>query len=652
MNWKKILFIAISVIITVIIIVLILEIRTLPQLPETLDEIGLSFQTVIYASNNEVLEKLGSRINVELNQISPYYIKAIIAMEDRNFYRHHGIHIPRLVKAVLEGIVTIRRIEGTSTITQQVVRNLFLSFERTIDRKLKEILLSFQFERIYPKDEILKAYCNQIYMGSGAYGVEAASLTYFAKHAYQLDLAESAFLAAIARNGSYYNPYYNFERALERQKLILQVLKEKNIITESEKEEAGKKEIELRNVMSRRSLAPHFLDMVENYVKQIYGENLLYYGGLKIYTTLDLQMQETASETIVNSMFKLDERLSEKSYKLAVGDEKKDFLEAALVAVDPYSGEVKALIGSRDKTGDFFNRAMSQNRSPGSAFKPFVYLTALESGTYTLDTVIEDAPVEFNIYGDIWKPNNFTEDFSGNVIVKYALLKSINIISAKLVNALTPEKVIETAERMGITSEIEPHLSISLGSCSLSPYEVASAYGVIAAEGIKYKPFFIRKIEDSSGKIYEEHIISSERVADEKDCYLLIDMMKGVFGNEGTGRNARYFGFNLPAAGKTGTSNQNRDSWFCSFTPDLSCVAWVGFDDNRRIIDKNEIEFTGASGGLVVWTDFMKGIQSRLSGGDFEIPIGISFKNVDKYNGNDIREGAENSIKIAVKSLN
>jgi len=652
MNRKKTVLISFIAVFLIIAAFFIVEIRSLPQLPESLDEIGLSFPTVIYASNNEVLERLGSRINIELNQISPHYLKSIVAIEDKNFYSHHGIHIPRLIKAVFEGLIKMDKIQGTSTITQQLVRNLFLSFERTIDRKFKEMLLAFQFERIYEKDEILKAYCNQIYMGAGAYGVEAASLTYFAKHADQLDLAEATFLAAIARNGRYYNPYQNFERALKRQRLILKVLRARNIITELEKAEALNKEIELRNVMSRSRLAPHFLEMVKNYIADTFGENLLNYGGLKIYTTLDIEMQEKAYESLSSSLYRIDQRITGRNYQMAVGEERKDFPEAALVAIDPLSGGLRALIGSRDRTGDYFNRVLSNNRSPGSAIKPFVYLTAIESGMYTPETVVVDSPVTFTVYNDIWEPHNFTEEFLGPVILKYALMQSINVISAMLVHRLTPEKVIETAHRIGIMSDIEPHLSISLGSCSLSPYELASSYGVLATEGIKREPFFIEKIEGPDGKIYQEHVISSERVIDEKNSYLLLDMMKGVLGDGGTGRSVRTLGFLLPAAGKTGTSDENRDSWFCGFTPDLSCVTWLGFDDNRRIIDRNGVEITGASGGLILWAEFMKSIENSLKGNDFEIPIGIKFKYVDKNSGVEVRAENQNALRVAYKSIN
>ncbi|MFC1729878.1 transglycosylase domain-containing protein [candidate division KSB1 bacterium] len=625
------------------------EITQLPMLPEGLDRLDLSPPTVIYAADGRPLHQVRTRTIVLLDRISPYFRKAILMVEDRRFYEHEGIDKIGLLRAVWQNMVTGGNAGGGSTITQQLAKNLFLSFERSYRRKIRDILLALQFERRYPKDTILEAYCNQINFGSGAYGIENASLTYFGKHASELNLTESVLLAAIPQSPNYYNLYIDAERVKDRYIYILNRLNDYGWISRPEFEEAREYSFTLKNFLSRSSIAPHFIDMVTQHVINKYDEELLLYGGLRIYTTLDIEMQEKAVEAVQEGMIQLDSRQGKDDYRLVKREERSLYPEAALVAIDQTTGAVRALIGGRNSSGDYFNRAVSARRSPGSSFKPLLYLTSFVELEMDASAVMVDSPVVIDVPGGEWIPDNFERDFYGPVALKYGFMRSINTVAAQLIERVGPDKVVEMASKLGITTQLEEVPSLALGSNGVSLLELTSAYGTIAAGGVYTVPYFIGRIEDASGEVLEENaILLNSRVIDEDHAYLVIDLLKGGLEPRGTGVDVRRRGFTLPAGGKTGTTNDHRDALFAGITPDLTTTVWVGYDNYDSIFDQNGIGITGSTGALPVWTAFMKKIEDNLTGRDFPIPAGIAFKYIDIATGQEVSEYDPNSVRVAV----
>jgi len=652
-RWMRWLLLSLCAFCLLLVIWVGFEIVHLPQLPDSLSEIDLSPTTVIYAVDGRPIDQVKTRTVIPLSQISPYFIKAILAAEDHRFYDHDGLDKIGLMRAVWSNIVTFGRGGGGSTITQQLAKNLFLSFERSYRRKIRDMLLAVQFEQRYTKDEILQAYCNQVNFGSGAYGIENAALTYFGKHAAELDITESAILASIPQSPNFYNLYIDETRVKNRYMHIINRMHDLGWISEFEFANARTFAFTLKNLLSRAAVAPHFIEMVKQYVIDAYDEETYTYGGLRIYTTLDLDMQEKAKEAAEEGLYQLDARLGKGDYRLARRDEKEQYPQAALVAIDPSSGAVRALVGGRDSQGDYYNRAFSARRSPGSAFKPVVYMTAINELGVDGTAVMVDSQVTYRVPGGTWTPENFEKSFYDSVTLKYAFMRSINTISAQLIDKVSPEKVVDMASRLGITTPLEAVPSLSLGSNGVSLVELASVYAAFAAGGVRNSPFFIKRIESSSGAVLEEKTVAiGSRVIDSEKAYLVLDLLKGVMENGGTGSGARSMGFRLPAGGKTGTTNDTRDAWFAGITPDLAAVAWVGYDDFEPMRDPNGTGITGAAGALPIWTYFMKRIEDRLTGRDFTVPAGIVFKYVDRRTGVETNEYDPDALRVAVYQRN
>ncbi len=375
---KRALLIFITVLIVITLVIFFIITLSLPRLPEKLLDLALSTPTEIYSDSGELILVLSNREEVKLAQISPYFLKAIMAMEDKEFYQHHGLNKKGLLRAIFNNFIRFRRSGGGSSITQQLAKNMYFSFDRNWMRKIKDALLACQMERRYTKDEILEAYCNQIDFGANSYGIEQASQTYFAKHADELTLAEAAFLANIPNWPTKYNPYLNFEVTKVRQRLVLSSMVRAGFITEEELEQALAIPLDLKRLNLFWGKASYYIDHVKSIVEKMYSKEVLSYGGLKIYTTLDTRLQNYAQEAVQQGLAELDQRLSAQDYEVATVEEKQLFLQAALVAIDPRNGKVKALVGGRDFAISPFNRAVSNNRLPGSSFKPFVYLAAID----------------------------------------------------------------------------------------------------------------------------------------------------------------------------------------------------------------------------------------------------------------------------------
>ena len=534
-----------------------------------------------------------------------------------------------------------------------MAKNLFFSFKKTWKRKIYEILVALQFESSYTKDEIIEAYCNQIYFGAGAYGIEDAAQTFFGKHADELNLAEASLLAGLPNYPSKYNPYRRKNLAFERQKKVLSRMVKVGFIGQEEMDAAIEFPIVFRKPNEISKQNSYFINYVIEDIEKRYGKELLYYGGLKIFTTLDARLQRVAQKVTRDHLEYLDKLLARGEERNNVDDktEKKKSLQGALVAVAPGTGAIQVMVGGKDISLSQYNRAVSNNRQPGSGFKPFVYFSTLQKLNYSPATVVKDEPVIFKINGSSdWEPLNFNNKFSGNIILKKALMDSINVISAKLIDQVGAETVIKNAEKFGIQSHLKKNMSLALGTSPVSPLEMASAFTVFASGGGYAEPFAIKRIEDFRGNVLEEKFPRYDQVFNPQLVYLMVDMMKGVV-DDGTARKIRRMGFNRPAAGKTGTTNDFRDAWFTGFTPTLSTSVWVGYDDATSMQNKRGIRITGSQGGIPIWVNFMKEAMKDDPVKDFPVPDNIEFADVDPKTGYLVHENSNSAEKIQVAIL-
>lgn len=542
------------------------------------------------------------RIPVTINDIPKHVQQAFIAIEDNRFYEHGGIDYRGTARALVSTL-SGSEVQGGSTITQQLAKNAFLTQERSIIRKIKEAFIAKELEHKYTKDEILTMYLNQIYFGQGAYGIESASMYYFGKHVKQLDVAEAATLAAIPKSPNYFNPFENPQESKKRQELVIDQMVKYGLIS-AEDGAAAKAEKLSFNTYHKKSTDPrsYFFDMITQKVIEEVGADALYKGGLKIYTTLDSDMQRAAERAMKHlpTYYTDGKEITQP--------------QMALVAIDPTTGYVKAMIGGRGD--DKFNRATLAVRQPGSAFKPFVYLTAMQNG-YTPASVIEDKVEEFS---PGWKPQNSDRKEHGKVSLRSALIRSLNVPTVKLAQEVGVDKIIANAEKMGISTMVESgaysdaNLAMALGGLSkgVNPLEMAAAYGVLATNGMYCKPIALLKIVDREGKVlYEAKKSEAKRVIDAEAAYLTTNMMQDVFVS-GT---ASGMGIGRQAAGKTGTTDTYIDAWFVGYTPNLSTAVWVGDDNNKPM---NYMYGSGAP--LSIWHDFMVNALASAPAASFVNP--------------------------------
>ena len=560
------------------------------------------------------------RIPININYIPDHTQKAFISIEDNRFYEHMGVDFRGTARAVVSTL-SGREVQGGSTITQQLAKNAFLTQERTITRKVKEAFIARELEKRYTKDEILEMYLNHIYFGNGAYGVESAARYYFGKEATELSIAESATLAAIPKSPNYFNPFENPKASKERKELVIDQMVKYGYITEAQGEAAKKEELKLAKTTRKREDNPnfYFIDMITQKVIDELGAEALYKGGLKIYTTLDSEMQKAAIESLkhlpqATMEEKVLAKLRDDQHPAAYNDKNKlTQPQVALVAIDPNTGHVKALLGGRGQ--DKFNRATLSVRQPGSSFKPFVYLTGMANG-FTPASIMEDKEEEFD---KDWKPRNVTKKWYGKVSLRTAIARSMNIPTIKLAREVGVHKVVETAQKMGISTLVsegkytDANLSMAIGGLShgVSPLEMASAYGVFATNGILCKPFALLQVTDAQGKVLYQQDTVAKRVMDPKPIYTTVNMLEDVLiwgsgGGMGIGR---------PAAGKTGTTDNYVDAWFVGFTPDLSTAVWIGDDNNRTLAN-----MSGSGTPLSIWHDFMVNAHKNIPVSDFVNP--------------------------------
>ncbi len=626
-----------------------LALRDLPRVPEPLSRIIETPPTEIFAATGERVMVIGGREAVPLSRVSPHFIQAVLATEDHRFWKHHGVDKLRTLKALYITLFEPGRVQGASTITQQLAKNLFFSYRRTYLRKFRELLVSLQIEAQYDKSEILAAYLNQIPFGVGAHGVEQAARSFFGKSAADLNLSESALLAGLPKSPTRYNPYRHFERAKKRQKIVLARMVAAGYISADEAQQAAAELLKLQPQSDATRTGSYFLDVVLKDLEKRYGPEVLYHGGLKVMTTLDPQLQNWAENSVQSGLEKLDVTLGIASTDSENLNGTVANLQGALVAIETNSGAVKALVGGRDYAQTEFNRAVQNNRLPGSGFKPFVYYTAFEKLHLNPATPVVDEKIKIKVVGaPDWQPKNFGGKYAGPMILKRALMQSVNSVAARLVEQTGPDAVIDTARRSGVKSPLSSVYSVALGTSGVSPLEMASAFATFATGGIRHEPFWIRRVEDPLGRVLEERIVGGKRSLDASLAYQVVDMMSGVV-NGGTGAAVRRMGFDLPAAGKTGTSNDYHDAWFTGFTPTMCVSVWVGYDRGVGMRDTNGRGITGARGAAPIWADFMLKATSGEPPREFAIPSDIRFKEVDPLTGFEAGEWTLNPTRVALR---
>lgn len=543
--------------------------------------------TYIYDINGTHLTSIHDEANrevVPLEKISPHLKRAVIAIEDSHFYSHHGINPGGVIRALVKNIEEGKTVEGGSTLTMQLVKNLFLSPKKAFSRKVAEAVLAIRLEQIFSKNQILELYLNQVYWGHNLYGAETASRSYFNKPASELTLAEAAMMAGLIQAPEEYSPFVNYKLAKQRQATVLNRMKELKWITPEEEQAALKQPLGIGRITSfPGSKVPYVTQAVVQELTKRFGRDAVVKGGMRVQTTIDLKMQRLAEKIVSDWHNRL--------YYQVGAD------QMALVAVDPRTHFVKAMVGGVDYKKSQFNRAIQARRQPGSAFKPFVYYTAFATGKYSPESIVLDTPVSYPDGDGYYSPRNYGGGFSGAVSIRRALEISLNIPAIKIGQAVGLNKVIEVCRTLGIQSPIEPVISLPLGAVDLTPLEMAGAFATFANNGWHSDTTFIVQVTDSSGNVLLDNTPKPRLVLDPWAAASLNSALQGVI-SQGTATAAQ---IGRPAAGKTGTTSSERDIWFVGYVPQLSVAIWVGNDDYTPLT-------AGATGGgfvAPVWRDFM-----------------------------------------------
>ncbi len=605
------------------------------DLPEvqTLEQYRPSITSRVYSDDNRLLAEffVENRTPVPLSDVPEYLINALIATEDTRFYSHPGIDFHGIARALYRNVRARKVMEGGSTLTQQLAKVLFLTPEKSYLRKLKEMALALRIEQRYTKDEILSLYLNQIYFGNGAYGVEAAAQIYFGKKARDLNVAECALLAGLPRSPKYYSPFKSPESARRRRNYVLGRMVAMGVITTLQSEEAQKTPLPVQPAAKIGGPAPYFVEYVRQTVEERFGSSILYSGGLNIYTSINDELQGFAEYAVVSGLEKIESRRTTKE---------KGPLQGALIAIDPATGRIRAMVGGRDFGKSQFNRVSQALRQPGSAFKPIVYAAALAKGIGPSD-LLDDSPLVIKVdKNKNWSPENFTRTYQGQVTLRRALAQSLNVPSVRLLERIGVDAVAQCARKLGIRSPLTRYLSLALGSSDVTLSELTAAYAVFDNHGVRLGPVSILTITDSAGRVLYTNDSAPVQVITPETAYLTTYLLKGVV-EDGTAWHARELG--RPVAGKTGTTNDYRDAWFVGYTPHLVAGVWVGYD-NQQSIGPRE---TGSRSALPIWLEFMKKAHTDVPAEDFRPPDGIVFKQVDPRSGLLSSEQCRVSIREA-----
>jgi penicillin-binding protein 1A len=704
----------------------------LPQI-SALDDYSPSTITRVYGARGDLVGDFAiqRRVVIRYQDISPTLRNAILAAEDDTFFQHFGLSIPHIVLAAVKDLAERRKAAGASTLTQQLTRKLFLKDEKWWSRKIKEAILAIQIEKRYTKEEIFTMYCNQMYFGHGAYGVEAAAHLYFDKSAKDLNLEEAALIAGILQGNVRQSPYVNMDAAVRRRNYTLERMAEVGFITRQQADEAEKKRVVTRGdpAMQSATIAPYFLEEVRKELEARYGAKQLYENGLTVQTALDLKMEEAANRALDAGLRRidhlhgfrkprrniLDEKGSIESFKnprwerpFAVGDvvpavvtgadassihlragdvrvtmdrkgfawtrktnpaqlvkagdlveaklltidteahtatgqlEQPPLVEGAVLAIDNRTGQIKTMVGGYSFERSKFNRATQAFRQVGSAFKPFVYTTAIDRG-YTPTTILQDVPVTFpgGAGSPPYSPQNYDRKFEGPVTLRHALEESRNVPAVRVMDQLGPKQVISYARRFGLTSPLPPYLAVALGAAEATLLEMTSAYSVFPNQGVRMTPYSVLKVTDREGNVLEENRPEPKDAIRADTAYVLTNLLRGVV-QRGTA--AKAASLNWPIGGKTGTTDDYSDAWFIGFDPDITLGVWVGYDQKKPLGPA----MTGAEAALPIWMEIMKEwIGDRKDPPKFEPPGNIVFVSVDKGTGDATDPGTPGSISEA-----
>ncbi|MGQ9617585.1 MAG: penicillin-binding protein 1A [Candidatus Aminicenantia bacterium] len=714
----------IAVLVGVLIGLFIVYQRGLPRI-SILEEYQPSIMSVVYDKDGRIMGEFAieKRIPISYNDIPPHLRYAIITAEDRSFEKHWGIDMLGILRALKTNILSGWGKEGASTITQQLARMVFLKstkgvYEKTLRRKIKEWLLSFQIEKNLTKEQIFTLYANLHYFGHGAYGVEAASILYFGKSAKELTLSEAALIAGLPRSPQKYSPYLNPRNAVIRRNYILDMMTEEGYIKKEEAEKAKKEPVLIQPLHgATEEVIGYVMEEIRKYVEQKFGTTNLYQNGLKIYTTIDINLQRIAQNALRDGLREIDKRrgwrgakdnLSKKNDKIdldtfnleswakgylregkiydaivlevsndkalirikdfkgelnynsvkwtgmkkltnlfrkgdvievkinKIDSEKKIFesileqepeIEGAVLGLEAKNGAIRVMLGGYSFPKSEFNRAIQAKRQTGSAIKPIIYTAAIDSG-FTPSSQFIDEPYSYydKWINQIWSPQNFDHKYRGLVTLRRGLEESINVVTAKILELITPEKAVNYAKRFGITADLKPYMSFSLGAFEIPLIEIVSAYSVFPNQGIRMKPYFIERIEDREGNLLEESRREAYEVISPSVAYIMTNLMKGVV-LRGTAVKAKSLGRTI--AGKTGTSDEYTDAWFIGFDPNFVLGVWVGYDI-KKTIGPNE---TGARAALPIWIEIMKEYFKDKPVEDFPVPPDIVFVKIDRMTG-------------------
>jgi len=713
----------------------------LPQIT-ALDNYNPSTITRVYSAQGQLIGEFATqrRVIVSYDDINPLLREGIIATEDASFEHHFGLNVKRIFAAIITDVIERRRAQGASTLTQQVARNLDqlgLTKQKLLERKIREWVLAVQIEKRYTKKEIFSIYCNQMYLGHGAYGVEAASRLYFNKSNKELNLEEAALIGGIFQTPERQSPFVDMKRATSRRNVVLQRMADEHYITQAQADEAKSKPIVTRGQPTQPpGIAPFFVEEVRKHLERQYGAKILYESGLTVTTTLDARLQELAGRTIEHGLRTYDKRhgwrrpvrnvlaegqtienakderwtrpiapgdtvpavvvtapktgaaririgryhadlgrdgyswtnrpgpdalfkpgdvievaigkIDEGTSTAAVKLEQTPLAEAALIAIDNHTGQIKAMVGGWNFSRSKFNRSIQAYRQLGSTFKPIVYTAAIDRG-YTASSMIDDVQLTYpQPVGPAYSPANYDHQFLGPITLRYALEESRNIPAIKLMEAVGPPAVLEYAKRFGFDEPFPPYLPIALGAGDATLLEITSAYTTFPNQGVRMKPFFVMNVKDRDGNLLEENRSEPTDVIRADTAFVMTHILRGVLSPRGTGARAAALASTWPLAGKTGTVDDNTDAWFIGFDPDLTVGVWIGFDDKRKSLGTAE---QGSLAALPMWMEFMQGyINGRPDKDDppeFEAPGNIVFLPIDQKTGTVVAPGSAGAVTEA-----
>jgi len=608
-------------------------VHDLPQI-QALEDFSPSAITRVYSAEGGLIAELFAekRDPVAFEQVPPWTVSALVATEDNAFYRHRGLDLKGIARAVVKDILTLDFRQGGSTLTQQLAKTLFLTSEKSLMRKLKEAVLAFQLERRYTKNEVLELYLNQVYFGSGAYGIKSAARIFFNKPVEDLSLAECALIAGMPKAPSRYSPLVNPDLALWRRNIVLGQMKKNGMISDAEYRQATSAPLVPASTTQPVARPDYFIEYLRGDLENAVGVQQLYRGGLSVHTTLSLPLQEAAREAVAMGTKALEERMAEKGLA--------EPPQAALVALDVATGGVLAMVGGRDFQASPFNRAVSARRQPGSAFKPILYACALDHG-FTQATTVLNTPAVFPgaKKGETWQPENFSEDYSSEMTVRDALVHSKNIPAVRVIHQLGPASVAGFATKLGISSPLSPYLSLALGTSEVTLMELTAAYAVFPRLGKRIQPYGVTRVIDAHNRVLWQAAPLSQIVMPAQNAAIVTDMLRGVV-LDGTGRAAR--NLPCPVAGKTGTTDTYKDALFVGFSQDIAAGVWVG-TDRHTTLGAGE---TGAQAALPIWKQFMeKTFDSRPCQG-FDVPDGMIRVRVNPMTGKraDVNEDGQTML--------